>query len=431
VRGAPFEKTLKPEDLDHAVDFGLQIRFARRVKKISAQHLAELIGVTLPAIYQWERGLQPHRRTTGRVIPLLARYLDLDESALWWTWRTTQVPHQNRKRRAAERKTTAMALKAQRAQERQAAYEERRQRWANDYREHARLRDGRATERLAQVWGISPKAVGTRVAVLFSLDYLDPSERYSGREVCSKGHPMTGGNIIEKKGMRRCRACFNRRKREYEARRRRRQNPDRIQHGTKAAYRLDHCRCEVCLAWRQADRKRLRTNRSPRPVGKQITAFGETKNISAWARDPHCVVTPGAFCQRLRAGWDLEEALVTPKGGNKSNIGKLTPEDVRAIRRVRAETGMSFKKLGQMFKVSEATAYFTVYRKIWSEIDPDEPTPVAQPYPSDDEVLDVYFSADDAPVRAVAQKLGITYHTAQRRISRMRKRGLIPPYSKK
>ena len=40
-----------------------------------------------------------------------------------------------------------------------------------------------------------------------------------------------------------------------------------------------------------------------------LTAFGETKSLAAWVRDPRCVVAPATVSERLSRGWSLEEAL--------------------------------------------------------------------------------------------------------------------------
>jgi len=43
------------------------------------------------------------------------------------------------------------------------------------------------------------------------------------------------------------------------------------------------------------------------------TAFGEVKRLCAWAQDARCVVSLGCLDSRLRMGWDLEAALTTPR----------------------------------------------------------------------------------------------------------------------
>lgn len=49
-----------------------------------------------------------------------------------------------------------------------------------------------------------------------------------------------------------------------------------------------------------------------------VTAFGESKSMIAWSRDPRCVVSANLLCQRLKAGrlkggpWSPEAAITVP-----------------------------------------------------------------------------------------------------------------------
>jgi hypothetical protein len=43
-----------------------------------------------------------------------------------------------------------------------------------------------------------------------------------------------------------------------------------------------------------------------------LTAFGETKTLSDWAKDERCAVKKSSFWSRLKAGWDIEGAIVSP-----------------------------------------------------------------------------------------------------------------------
>ncbi|MCB8933050.1 MAG: hypothetical protein M9921_14505 [Fimbriimonadaceae bacterium] len=46
--------------------------------------------------------------------------------------------------------------------------------------------------------------------------------------------------------------------------------------------------------------------------GREYTAFGETKSLGAWSRDPRCLVSYETLYRRLRVGWDVERALSVP-----------------------------------------------------------------------------------------------------------------------
>lgn len=55
------------------------------------------------------------------------------------------------------------------------------------------------------------------------------------------------------------------------------------------------------------------------PHIEQIVAFGESKTRSEWCQDARCIVCLVCFSNRLRMGWTPEKSLTTPsrnKGGN-------------------------------------------------------------------------------------------------------------------
>jgi hypothetical protein len=58
-------------------------------------------------------------------------------------------------------------------------------------------------------------------------------------------------------------------------------------------------------------------------IRRPVEAFGETKNIAEWSRDPRCVVPYQTLWNRLmRLYWPLETALTTPlkKTGRKPKL---------------------------------------------------------------------------------------------------------------
>lgn len=44
-----------------------------------------------------------------------------------------------------------------------------------------------------------------------------------------------------------------------------------------------------------------------------VSAFGETKLIADWARDPRCSVSPRRLYKRIDSGWPIEKAIIAPK----------------------------------------------------------------------------------------------------------------------
>ncbi len=55
------------------------------------------------------------------------------------------------------------------------------------------------------------------------------------------------------------------------------------------------------------------TQNNNRRSNVKLTAFGETKSISMWGRDPRCPVTREGVSARLERGWDVLSALSEPR----------------------------------------------------------------------------------------------------------------------
>lgn len=71
---------------------------------------------------------------------------------------------------------------------------------------------------------------------------------------------------------------------------------------------------ENCCWIPMAEQARNRRNSRP------CTAFGETKLLSDWAKDPRCQVTRVSLMRRLDKQWDMELAMTTPAApGIKQN----------------------------------------------------------------------------------------------------------------
>lgn len=56
------------------------------------------------------------------------------------------------------------------------------------------------------------------------------------------------------------------------------------------------------------------------------------------------------------------------KRGTEHHAAKLTPDDVREIRRLHAEGGWSYGQLGKRFGVNASAAYKIVKRLLWKQI---------------------------------------------------------------
>jgi hypothetical protein len=66
------------------------------------------------------------------------------------------------------------------------------------------------------------------------------------------------------------------------------------------------------FATRAETARNARHPSSKMPPRWTLTVFGETKGPTEWSRDARCAVTLTSFLQRLRKGWDARSALTTP-----------------------------------------------------------------------------------------------------------------------
>jgi len=73
-------------------------------------------------------------------------------------------------------------------------------------------------------------------------------------------------------------------------------------------YAPDNCRWISC-----------QRNNGNRSDNVQIAAFGESRCVSAWARDPRCPVSYSTILYRIRRlDWPAEDAITTPRRGTSS-----------------------------------------------------------------------------------------------------------------
>jgi hypothetical protein len=61
-------------------------------------------------------------------------------------------------------------------------------------------------------------------------------------------------------------------------------------------------------------------------------AFGESKCVFEWSRDPRCVVSQATLNTRLWRGWLFLEALTTPTERERDELGRFhRPESVGSV----------------------------------------------------------------------------------------------------
>jgi DNA-binding CsgD family transcriptional regulator len=68
-----------------------------------------------------------------------------------------------------------------------------------------------------------------------------------------------------------------------------------------------------------------------KPAPRTLTAFGETKTVTGWARDPRSRVSRNTLRARLDDGWSLEDALTTGPRRRGQTV-TLTVEEAAALK---------------------------------------------------------------------------------------------------
>lgn len=77
---------------------------------------------------------------------------------------------------------------------------------------------------------------------------------------------------------------------------------------------------EAAITTPRTDRKTIQRNMKS---NKMLTAFGETKCMSAWLEDPRCTVKIDSLRDRLAKGWDHQKAISHP-----AKIFRIKPNPV-------------------------------------------------------------------------------------------------------
>lgn len=72
-------------------------------------------------------------------------------------------------------------------------------------------------------------------------------------------------------------------------------------------------------------KRKLRNPNAPPPARRLLTAFGETKSLTAWERDPRASVTITGMSFRLARGWTTEDAISAPRRGGGNFEYRLAP----------------------------------------------------------------------------------------------------------
>jgi hypothetical protein len=94
-----------------------------------------------------------------------------------------------------------------------------------------------------------------------------------------------------------------------------------------------------------------------------LTAFGETKHLSAWTRDPRCIVPEYTLRRRVDAGWDDELAIGTPQ----RTVHCLEEADIPRVREMIAE-GRTLQEIADEFDVGVSTIMDIKAGRAWASV---------------------------------------------------------------
>jgi len=104
-----------------------------------------------------------------------------------------------------------------------------------------------------------------------------------------------------------------------------------------------------------------------------------------------------------------------PVGEYRANR-KLSYEQAMQIRKLRADTGMGYKKLGALFGVSRQNAWYICKGKIWNL------EPVRFAYQATPEELEqvAHYAAEGLGHYSIAKRMGVTRMSAYRMLQEVR-----------
>jgi hypothetical protein len=103
----------------------------------------------------------------------------------------------------------------------------------------------------------------------------------------------------------------------------------------------------------------------------RIIAFGETKTIADWTRDPRCVVSFQTLQRRVDRGWGTEIAITSPaeiRMGERSKASVLTQQQALEIYDLVVTHGKSPTAVANMFGVTNQTVCGITLGKTWKHL---------------------------------------------------------------
>jgi len=107
---------------------------------------------------------------------------------------------------------------------------------------------------------------------------------------------------------------------------------------------------------------RCRGRRARPRTRTAIHAFGETKSLSEWARDPRCTIGVRALRARLRSGLPPERAIALPRNATRGaargrawSRPTTKPVDMRAAARLYEREGLAYNEIARRLGVQPNT----------------------------------------------------------------------------
>jgi hypothetical protein len=327
-------------------DFGLLIKFARLDKGWAQVDVGIAVGISTTALGRWENGqTAPLPQVRQRVIPLLSRKLGLSESLLETEalkayeslqygkqriWFKCRQGHPHQVDGVCEVCRSDMINNPQDPRHGLAGYQHWRcpcdvcrhavlahKRVAAHHSRRRLLHDATSNHHGTH-YGYS---LGCRCDFCRSAQRAYRAQRGEGlrRNESDPRHGTTTGYGL---GCR-CQDCKTARLRDRSRIAERFiQDSTDYRHGTITGYGIG-CHCDACENANHLDWLRRREKRGlPTRRYRFVTAWGETKTVTDWSRDPRCMVGYAAFEKRVRLGWKPETALTHPSERKQSDRGR-------------------------------------------------------------------------------------------------------------
>jgi hypothetical protein len=103
-------------------------------------------------------------------------------------------------------------------------------------------------------------------------------------------------------------------------------------------------------------------------ANRNITAFGETKCLQAWAEDERCVVSIHTLNKRLDDGWRPETAITTKAIGRETHARQIDWDTVKAIRQFWSD-GLAADDIACRLSITRHIVIDVALNRTWVDVD--------------------------------------------------------------